>query len=244
MTIQTIKTHRLTTEDSNLITLLDQYIEKLEEGSVVAITSKIISICENNVVPFGQAVKQDLIVREADYYLPATNNTYGLTLTIKNGIMIPSAGIDESNSANGYILWPRDPQKTANQVCSYLRERFGLASVGVVITDSKTTPLRRGTMGVCLAHSGFLALNDYVGKPDLFDRPLRMTKANVADGLAAAAVLCMGEGSEQTPLAILDDLDFVQFQDRDPNQEELAELQISLEDDIYSEILMSTKWHQ
>src|SRR6266508_2193439 len=69
------------------------------------------------------------------------------------------------------------------------------------ITDSKTAPLRVGVTGVTLAYSGFQALNDYVGTKDLFGRAWRMIKVNVVDALATAAVLVMGEGSEQTPLA-------------------------------------------
>lgn len=244
MTIQPIKTHKLTAKDNDLLTLLDAYITELNEGSVVAITSKIVSICEGNVVTTDSVAKYDLVATEADYFLPAATNKYQMMLTIKNSIIIPNAGIDESNSSGGYILWPKDPQHTANQVRQHLAEKFGLKQVGVVITDSKTTPLRRGTTGVALSHSGFLALNDYVGKPDIFDKPLKMTKANIADGVASAAVLCMGEGSEQTPLAVVTDLPFVAFQDRDPNEAELEELRISLEDDIYAEILLSTKWQQ
>lgn len=242
MNIQTIKTHKLTKQDNNLVALLDKYITDLPERSVLAITSKIVAICEGTVVPLDAADKMTLVRQEADRYLPVINSKYGLALTIKNNIIIPNAGIDESNSADGYILWPRDPQQTANQVWAHLREKFGIKELGIIITDSRSTPLRRGTSGVCLAHSGFLALNNYVGKPDIFDRNLKMTMASVADGIAAATVLCMGEGSEQTPLALATDLPFVQFQDRNPNQEELDILAINLEDDIYAEILLSTKW--
>ena len=66
-----------------------------------------------------------------------------------------------------------------------------------------------------LAYSGFRALNDYVGRPDLFGRPFTVSQADVAGGLAAATVLQMGEGAEQTPIAVLTELPFVQFQDRD-----------------------------
>jgi F420-0:gamma-glutamyl ligase len=95
---------------------------------------------------------------------------------------------------------------------------------------------------VALAHSGFAALNDYAGHPDVFGRPLAVTKANVRDGLAAAAVLAMGEADEQTPLAVIDDLPFVTFQERDPTNEELVDLRISLEDDLYAPLLTRAPW--
>jgi F420-0:gamma-glutamyl ligase len=64
------------------------------------------------------------------------------------------------------------------------------------------------------------------------------------DALAAAAVLVMGEGSEQTPLAVISDLPFVSFQEREPAAEELQQLRIAHEDDIYSPLLMSVPWHK
>src|SRR5690606_20031964 len=123
----------------------------------------------------------------------------------------------------------RNSQQTCNQIREYLCRRFTIRTAGVIITDSTCQPLRTGTTGICLAHSGFAALNDYVGQPDLFDRPMRVTQASISGGLAAAAVLCMGEGAESTPLAVISDVDFVSFQPRNPTQEELKSLRISLE---------------
>ena len=101
-------------------------------------------------------------------------------------ILIPTAGIDESNGDGYYILWPRDPQQTVNAVRAYLQRCFRRTHVGVIITDSKTSPLRVGVTGVALAYRGFQALNNYVGTKDLFGRALRMTKVNVVDALATA----------------------------------------------------------
>ena len=114
--------------------------------------------------------------------------------------------------------------------------------MGVLITDSTTRPLRRGVTGVALAHSGFAAIEDYVGRPDIFGHPLTVTKANIRDGLAAAAVLVMGEADEQTPLAVIADLPFITFQERDPTAEELAFLHISLEEDLYAPLLTRAPW--
>jgi F420-0:gamma-glutamyl ligase len=102
--------------------------------------------------------------------------------------------------------------------------------------------MRRGTNGIMLGYSGFRALNDYVGRPDLFGRPFTVSQADVAGGLAAAAVVQMGEGDEQTPIAILTELPFIQFQDRDPTAEELATVIISLEEDLFAPFLTSVQW--
>ena len=157
---------------------------------------------------------------------------------------MPSAGIDESNSKGLLTLWPSNPQASANSIYDYLRDKFQLKELGVIITDSRLLPLRWGTTGVTIAYCGFNPLKDYIGKPDIFGKPLKHTKANVSDALAAAAVLIMGEGSEQTPLAMLEDLDFVEFTQRHPTQEELNDLKISLDEDIYSRILRNADWQK
>ena len=244
MQVQAIKTHRITTKDQNVLAILDAYLPTLHDGTILAITSKIIAICQGRVVPIGTVDKHTLIAQEAEYFLPPDLNKYHMTLTIKHGLLIPTAGIDESNGDGFYVLWPQAPQQTANEVRAYVQRRFGCQHLGIIITDSKTTPLRRGVTGIALAYSGFHALNNYVGTVDLFGRPLRMTQVNVVDALATAAVLIMGEGSEQTPLAVVSDLPFVTFQERDPSAEELQQLRIALEDDLYGPLFTSVQWHK
>lgn len=243
MKIFTIKTNKIDpTDKHNLYSLLNTYLACLKEKSILVITSKIISICEGRIIKIGKADKRKLIEKEADYFLPNKDYPQTIMLTIKNNILIPTAGIDESNGNGYYILWPENPQKTADKIRVYLSKRFKRQYVGVLITDSKTTPLRWGTTGIALAHSGFLALNNYIGKKDIFGRKLKVTKANIADALAAASVLTMGEGNEQTPLAIVEEIPFVKFQRRKPKLEELKNLKINIEDDLYAPLLKSVKW--
>ncbi len=71
-----------------------------------------------------------------------------------------------------------------------------------------------------------------------------MTKVAVLDGLAASAVLLMGEGCEQTTIAVLSDIPFVKFYDRNPTEEELSELKIAIEDDVYAPLLKGVKWRK
>lgn len=245
MKVTPIKTHKLTTKDASIFAVLDQYLLKAQEKSILAISSKVIAITEGRVLPLHTVDRDRLVEKEADYFLPPETNKYGFHITIKHGTIIASAGIDESNGNGFFVLWPKDPQRSANSIRAFLKKKFVLENVGVIIVDSKTSPLRWGVTGAILAHSGFSALKDYVGKPDIFGRPLHVTKANIADGLAAAAAVAMGEGAEQTPIALIEDIPFVRFQKRNPTKDEIAMLKdIAMENDIYAPILRSVKWRR
>ena len=248
MKIAAIKTHVITEEDKDLFAVLDKYITELNENSIVVVTSKIVSICEGSILKIGEneseEVKEKLIQENSRFFIPRASSKYNISFTITNNILSASAGIDESNGNGFYILWPKNAQVSANRIRGYLSGKFGLKNLGVVITDSKTTPLRWGVTGIALAHSGFSALNDYIGKPDLFGRPFVYEKLNIADSIATAAVLEMGEGSEQTPLAIVEDLKNVEFQDRNPSDEELESLKIKMEDDLFAPFLKNADWQK
>lgn len=248
MTITPIKTHKITTGDTDILKIVDRYVADIPENSILVVTSKIVSICEGRIQKINSETekedKEKLIKEESEYYIDKGENKYGFYLTITNNLLIPTAGIDESNGNGYYILWPKNAQSTANTIREYLTQKFQLTNFGVIITDSKTTPLRWGTTGVAIAHSGFSALNDYMGKPDLFGRIMRVTKSNVADGLASGAVAVMGEGKESTPLAIISQLSNIEFQERNPTNEELKQLKISLDDDIYAPVLRRAPWQK
>ncbi len=244
MKVSTIKTHPITRKDNDIYAILDRYVTYFEDYSILAITSKIVSICQGRIIKIDGTDKNYLIEQEADYFLPHESSKYDVSLTIKDNILIPMAGVDESNGDGYYILWPAGSQGAANEVRGYLQKRFVCQNIGVIITDSKTMPLRAGVTGVAIAHSGFLALNDYIGTMDVFGHALRMTQVDVADALATAAVLVMGEGSEQTPLAILGDLSFVTFQERNPSAEELQQLRMDPNDDLFAPLLQGVTWRQ
>lgn len=244
MKVIALRTPRLSSNSGTIYEVLDNALPHLEEGSVIAITSKIISICEGNVVPKTETDKQQLVEQHSDLYLSAKLSKYGHQFTITNNTLIPMAGVDESNGEGNYILWPRDAQKSANDIRTYLAEKYELKKIGVLITDSTCQPLRKGTLGIALAHSGFLALRNYIGKPDLFGRPFGVTEANISGGLAATAVLAMGEGAEQTPLCLISDLTSIDFQSRVPTPQELAQISISLEDDLFAQFLKAADWEK
>ncbi|MFZ2199630.1 MAG: coenzyme F420-0:L-glutamate ligase [Microgenomates group bacterium] len=243
MKIRAIKTKAIILGD-DIFSILNNAIPKLTDNCVVAVTSKIISICEGNIVKIGTRDKQELMAEQAELFLPPQYSAYGFTLTMKHSVLIPSAGIDESNGNGYYVLWPRNPQNTANKIREHLVKKHNVKNIGVIIVDSKTTALRLGVTGVAIVHSGFEALNNYIGKPDIFNRPFKVEKVNVSDGLAASAVLVMGEGNEQTPIVIIDDVPFVHFQQRNPTKEELDILKISIDEDLYSPLLKNVPWEK
>lgn len=242
MQVTPYKTHKITPNE-NLYEILDKYLPPLKDNSIVAIASKIVGICEGRVVKkTTDDQKDEFAKQEAEYYLPSEKSQYNVMLTINHNLLVASAGIDESNS-NGYLsLWPKDPQKSVNKIREYLTKKHNLQYIGVIMTDSRLTPLRWGVTGWCLVHSGFKALNTYIGKPDIFGETMKKEQTNVGDSLAAASVVEMGEGNEQQPLAVITDASFVQFQKRNPTQTELDALKITFEDDIYASMLTAVKW--
>lgn len=242
MHVEAVKTRVVTTKTNSLEDILDEALPVLKEGSIVAVTSKIVAICEGSVVPYGDISKEDLVISESDLYMPFSDSSYGYSFTITDNKLIPMAGIDESNGEGYYILWPRNPQQTANRIRHHLALKYKLQKVGVIVTDSTCQPLKRGTTGVSLAHSGFHALRNYIGAPDLFGRPFGVTQANLAEGLAASAVFAMGEGAERTPLCVITDAPNILFIDRDPTDAELSENTISLKEDLFAPFLTKVDW--
>ncbi len=201
--------------------------EALKEKTILAITSKIVSLAEGCLVPVASIDKKALVEKQADHYLGEIG--YGVSLTITHGLLVAAAGIDESNSENGdYIVYPKDPYASAEKLRQALRERLGIKELGIILTDSRTGPLRLGVVGVSLSYAGFHPLRNMIGQKDIFGRPLKTTKINLTDSLAAAAVLMMGEASEKCPLALIENAP-VEFCDR-PAREDF---EVSPADDMY-----------
>lgn len=242
MNVQPIRTRRVEPSALTLFELLDESIETLDEKSIVVITSKVVSLCEGSVVPTDKIDRESLIAQESDFYLPTRYSVYGHHFSIKDSTLIASAGVDQSNGDGQYILWPKDSWKSANEVREYLCDKFNLKNIGVIITDSTCQPLRRGTTGIALGYSGFKGLRNYIGTPDLFNRPFSVTYANIAGGLAAAAVVTMGEGAESMPIAVISDVSFVSFDSTSPTQQEIAECTITPKDDLFAPFLNSVDW--
>ena len=231
---QAVKTKIFSAGENLADFIVAQMPRKLvQEKMILAVTSKIVSLAENRLVTRNSIEKLALIKREADVFVGEIG--YGTMLTIKEGLLIPTSGIDESNSENGdYILYPQDPFASAHKLYQDLRKRWDLKELGILLTDSRSSPLRQGVTGVCLAYWGFTAVKDLIGTEDLFGRELKMTKINYGDALSATSVMIMGEGQEQQPLSVIFGAD-CQFADEgDPGQ-----LRMPLESDMYAPLIQS-----
>ena len=204
-------------------------VHSVSEGSVLAITSKIFSLAEKRFSHTQD--KEKLVKEEADQYLAQSH--YGHHLTIKEGLLLPSAGIDQSNSPTGeFLLLPKNPYLSLKVLWHALKEKWKLKQFGLLMTDSHTTPLRRGVTGVALAHWGFKAVKDLRGEPDLYGRKLEVTTVNNIDSLATMAVWMMGEGKERCPFVILEGAS-LEWQ----SESFAEEIQIPLEEDLYKVLL-------
>lgn len=246
MLITTIRTPLVRT-GNDIFAILVESIKSLPEKSVVVIASKIFSLCENRIIKKitgSREEKHELVKQEAEYYLDPQFSKYNMMLTIKGNWMFVNAGIDESNAENQYSLWPSNPQKSVNNIWRFLRRHYHVRQVGVIMSDSKSFPLNWGVVGHGIAHCGFKTLKSYIGKPDLFGRLMKMEQVNMVQGIAVAGVLEMGEGAEQTPVAIVTDIKDIIFQSHPPTAQELKSLKINLEDDAYAPLLTSVEWRK
>ena len=192
--------------------------EKLQDGDVLAISSKYAAISEGRVVhmadievtPEAEAlagryhmnpVMAQLVLQEADHIFGGI--PMGFLLTYKDGVISPNAGLDRSNIPSGsVVLFPEYPYATAENIRQAIQVQAGV-KVGVILTDSWLMPGRLGTSGVALATAGFKPVQDERGKTDLFGNVMAVTRRGIADTISAAAQLVMGERDEAIPLAIV-----------------------------------------
>jgi F420-0:gamma-glutamyl ligase len=192
-----------------------------------------VALAEGRTVEYkNQSQKIRLIKQESDFAI----KTKLVWLTIKNGMVMASAGIDESNANGKIILLPKDSFKSAEFIREELCRKFKVKNLGILITDSRIFPLRAGVVGVALGYAGFKGIRNYIGKKDIFGRILRFSRTDVADSLATSAVLCMGEGKEQQPLALITDapVEFV----KKVNEKDLI---INPKEDLYQPLFENIK---
>lgn len=171
---------------------------ELEDGDILAVTSKILSKAEGRVVPAEQ--REAAIDAEAVRVVA----TRGQTRIVQNawGQVMAAAGIDSSNADDGTVLLlPADPDASARLLCTTLRSRLGLR-VGVIVTDTFGRPWREGQTDVAIGAAGVRVLDDLRGSRDAGGRELHVTQPAVGDELAAAADLVKGK-SGGTPVAVV-----------------------------------------
>jgi coenzyme F420-0:L-glutamate ligase len=224
MQITLIKT-RVFQKNENLINFILKYIKNLKENSVLVVTSKIVALSEGRVVQCkNKQQKIELIKKESKFAI----KTKIVWLTFKDGMMLANAGVDESNANGKIILLPKDSFQSAEILRKKIMKNFGLKNLGVLITDSRIMPLRAGVVGLALGYAGFQGIKNNIGKKDIFGKILKMSKTDIADGLATSAVLCMGEADEQQPLAVITEAPIVFT-----NKTKRGELIINPKDDLY-----------
>jgi len=115
----------------------------------------------------------------------------------------------------GFVaLWPENPHKTAEKIRAEILEK-AVRRIGVLIADSRVTPLRMGTTGVAIGIAGFNPIRDCRAKKDLYGKEVRITRHALADDLAGAAHLVMGETearmpallAKQVPISLAEEVD-------------------------------------
>ena len=213
-----IKTRVLEPPQDDLYAVLDESLFNVREGDIIAVSSKVVAIHEGRCLPIESAHKQDLIREEAELLIP--RSYWPSPLTIKHSAFIGTAGIDESNANGHYILLPKDPFASAEKIHAYLKTRFNIHTVGVIIIDSHSAPLRRGALCVSIGFWGFAPTTNHVGEPDLFGREFKIEVSNLADALAASAGIVMGETDECQPVVVIRDVPKVAFTE-EPKKDDL-----------------------
>jgi coenzyme F420-0:L-glutamate ligase / coenzyme F420-1:gamma-L-glutamate ligase len=189
----------------------------IEDSDILVISSKYLSISEGRIKkltgikPSSQAIQtskqyhidpkiMELILRESDEIF---GGLYGFVLTSVHKVLAPNAGIDKSNVPKGsVVLYPKYPYDSIETI----RQRFIIDSskrVGVVLSDSRILPMRKGTVGIALACCGFEPVIDLKGTCDLFGNVLKYTSQNLADCLASIGTMIMGESNASTPVIII-----------------------------------------
>ena len=167
MFVKVIKTRPFIPPKDDLFSLIKESFSDvdLKEKSIIVITSKIVAIWQGRCVKIDSIKnKDDLIKKEADFYLDRKKVPKGyIMLTMKDNILIPTAGIDESNGNGYFVLWPKNSFGAAKQIYNFIKKNYRLNNFGVIISDSHCTPSRYGTMGISIAYYGFYPLRDYRG---------------------------------------------------------------------------------
>jgi len=189
----------------------------IEDGDTLAVASKAVATVQGRMVKLSSIKPSEgaeelarrynmepshveLVLREAEEIYGGVS---GSLLTLKDKVLIPNAGVDHKNVPEGYvILWPERPHETAEKIRQEILEKTG-KRVGVLIVDSRVTPLRMGTVGVAIGIAGFEPIRDFRTKTDLYGNPILITRHAVADDIASAAHLIMGEASERMPVVLV-----------------------------------------
>lgn len=225
LTITSLKEIPLIRRGDNLADIvLDSLIKtqiELQDNDILVFAQKIISKAEGRLVnlatvtPSPKAIElanqTEKDTRVVELILQESNEIVrirvgAIIVEHKLGFVCANAGIDHSNVAGDgneneeyVLLLPEDPDTSAKQIRDSIFQKTG-KHIGVMIIDSHGRAWRNGTVGLCIGLSGVPALIDERGWKDLFGYTLKITIVGIADELAAAASLMMGQAAEGTPV--------------------------------------------
>jgi F420-0:gamma-glutamyl ligase len=239
MNIKPFKIEILRPPQDDLLSKIKNSKITLQEGDVIALSSKVVAIHQGRCVARDGTDKDALIKAEADLYLDRSETPGGFVMhTIINNTFIPNSGIDPF--ANYYVLWPTKPQETAQELLEWFKKEYGIKTLYLVLTDSHSVFLRRGVVGMAIAWAGFDPLYDNRLTPDLLGVAGGGSQTNLPDSIAAAAVLVMGEANEQTPLVRLRDVPYIGA-DYVAHKQTATSFEVSKEEDIFAPFL-NVEW--
>jgi coenzyme F420-0:L-glutamate ligase/coenzyme F420-1:gamma-L-glutamate ligase len=224
LSLTPLKNIPLIRQDDNLADILLKSLQetkvKLQNDDIIVVAQKVVSKAEGRMVnittvtPSTKALELseksqkdarivELMLRESNEVLRIRVGT--IIVEHKLGFVCANAGIDHSNVQGGgnekeeyVLLLPENPDLSARNIREYIKREAGV-NVGVMIIDSHGRAWRNGTVGICIGLSGIPALVDERGWKDLFGYTLQITVVGVADELAAAASLMMGQAAEGIP---------------------------------------------
>ena len=225
MKLTPIKT-KIFKEGESLPLFIKTHLPKVNDGSVLVVSSKIAALAERRTLPAMTEKEFEAIIKKESSYALKTAVCY---FTIKDGMVMTNAGVYRSNSRGGkIILLPRDSYKTAAKLRAELKKIYKIKTLGIIITDSMILPLRAGVIGAAVGYSGFKGVKNYVGEKDIFGRKLKTTMTDIADSLSAAATLLMGEADEKTPLCLIENAPVIFV-----NKDKKNEIKYPLKNDLY-----------
>lgn len=213
--------------ESNLCEELIRALEReeisLQNGDILVVAHKVVSKAEGRELPLvgviaGPEARRladltgkspqlcQLVLDESEEVVAAQR---GILMARHHlGWTCANAGVDQSNTtaADSAVLLPKDPDASARAISQHLEERFGV-KVAVLVSDTHGRPLREGIVGVVVGCWGIRPLRSYVGSADRSGREMRASVEAVADEIAAAASLLMGQGAESIPAVLVRGLD-------------------------------------
>jgi len=202
-----------------ILSELDVQGKSLKEGDIVVIAEKVVATSQGRVVSLSDVKKislkaknlselydmderyVELIIREASMIIGGMTH---VILAKINDFLIANAGIDQSNAGlDKVVLLPNNLKKVVWEYRDNLKKKYNLNNLGLIIADSRVQPLRKGTIGIAIATAGFEPIEDLIGHPDLFNRPMEITTRAIADDLASAAQFLLNEADQRTPVVII-----------------------------------------